>query len=94
MLWVNLIMDTLASLALATELPTPDLLLRKPYGRTSPLISATMAKNILGQESLNTVLSKQPIFIAILSYMQNPVKLAFHIVTFNSFKTCILFSCS
>jgi len=49
MLWVNLIMDTLASLALATELPTPDLLLRKPYGRTSPLISATMAKNILGQ---------------------------------------------
>ena len=49
MLWVNLIMDTLASLALATELPTPELLLRKPYGRTSPLISATMAKNILGQ---------------------------------------------
>lgn len=33
MLWVNLIMDTLASLALATELPTADLLLRKPYGR-------------------------------------------------------------
>ena len=28
MLWVNLIMDTLASLALATELPTPELLLR------------------------------------------------------------------
>lgn len=49
MLWVNLIMDTLASLALATELPTPDLLMRKPYGRTSPLISSTMTKNILGQ---------------------------------------------
>lgn len=49
MLWVNLIMDTLASLALATELPTPDLLLRKPYGRTKPLISLTMMKNILGQ---------------------------------------------
>lgn len=49
MLWVNLIMDTLASLALATELPTPDLLLRKPYGRTKPLISRTMMKNILGQ---------------------------------------------
>ncbi|UYV72742.1 PMCA [Cordylochernes scorpioides] len=48
MLWVNLIMDTLASLALATELPTPDLLLRKPYGRTKPLISRTMMKNILG----------------------------------------------
>ncbi|XP_070143692.1 plasma membrane calcium-transporting ATPase 3-like isoform X4 [Drosophila kikkawai] len=49
MLWVNLIMDTLASLALATEPPTPDLLLRKPYGRTKPLISRTMMKNILGQ---------------------------------------------
>jgi len=49
MLWVNLIMDTFASLALATELPTPDLLLRKPYGRTKPLISRTMMKNILGQ---------------------------------------------
>lgn len=49
MLWVNLIMDTLASLCLATEMPTPDLLLRKPYGRTKPLISRTMAKNIIGQ---------------------------------------------
>ncbi|XP_050517165.1 plasma membrane calcium-transporting ATPase 1-like [Diabrotica virgifera virgifera] len=49
MLWVNLIMDTLASLALATELPSEDLLLRKPYGRTKPLISRTMMKNILGQ---------------------------------------------
>ncbi|CAB4067371.1 ATP2B [Lepeophtheirus salmonis] len=49
MLWVNLIMDTLASLALATEMPTPDLLNRKPYGRTKPLISRVMAKNILGQ---------------------------------------------
>jgi Ca2+ transporting ATPase len=48
MLWVNLIMDTLASLALATELPNEDLLKRKPYGRTSPLISRTMSKNILG----------------------------------------------
>jgi Ca2+ transporting ATPase len=48
MLWVNLIMDTLASLALATELPTEELLLRKPYGRTKALISRTMMKNILG----------------------------------------------
>ncbi|XP_070193153.1 plasma membrane calcium-transporting ATPase 2-like isoform X2 [Littorina saxatilis] len=48
MLWVNLIMDTLASLALATELPSAELLLRKPYGRTKPLISKTMWKNIVG----------------------------------------------
>ena len=48
MLWVNLIMDTLASLALATEPPTEELLERKPYGRTKPLISRTMMKNIIG----------------------------------------------
>ena len=49
MLWVNLIMDTLASLALATELPTPALLERRPYGRKKPIISRVMVKNITGQ---------------------------------------------
>lgn len=49
MLWMNIIMDTLASLALATELPSPDLLRRKPYGRTRSLISKLMLKNILAQ---------------------------------------------
>ena len=48
MLWVNLIMDTLASLALATEPPTEELLNRKPYGRNMALISRTMLKNIIG----------------------------------------------
>ncbi|XP_029103628.1 plasma membrane calcium-transporting ATPase 2 isoform X2 [Scleropages formosus] len=48
MLWVNLIMDTFASLALATEPPTETLLMRKPYGRNKALISSTMTKNILG----------------------------------------------
>ena len=49
MLWVNLVMDTLASLALATEPPTEDLLKRKPYGRTKPIVSLVMLKNIVGQ---------------------------------------------
>ena len=57
MLWVNLIMDTLASLALATEMPTPDLLERKPYGRTTALISPTMAKNILGQAAYQLLIT-------------------------------------
>ncbi|XP_022080452.1 plasma membrane calcium-transporting ATPase 2-like isoform X2 [Acanthaster planci] len=48
MLWVNLIMDSFASLALATELPTPALLCRKPYGRTKALISKIMMKTIVG----------------------------------------------
>ena len=49
MLWVNLVMDTLASLALATDPPNDDLLKREPYGRTKPMISITMWKNIVGQ---------------------------------------------
>jgi Ca2+ transporting ATPase len=57
MLWVNLIMDTLASLALATEMPTPELLLRRPYGRTKALISKRMAINILGQAVYQLVIT-------------------------------------
>lgn len=41
-------MDTFASLALATERPSPELLNRKPYGRHKALISRTMTKNIIG----------------------------------------------
>ena len=47
MLWVNLIMDSLASLALATDQPSEDLLKRKPYGRTGALLSKNMIKNIV-----------------------------------------------
>jgi magnesium-transporting ATPase (P-type) len=46
LLWVNLIMDTLAALALGTETPTPDLLNRKPYGSKDSLISLVMMRNI------------------------------------------------
>lgn len=48
MLWVNLIMDTLASLALATEEPSDDLLKRKPYGRREYMITPIMWRNIIG----------------------------------------------
>jgi len=48
MLWVNLIMDTFASLALATEPPTEELLKRKPYGRNKPLLSRHMWLFIAG----------------------------------------------
>lgn len=48
MLWVNLVMDTLASLALATEPPSTELLKRNPYGREKNIISTTMLKNMVG----------------------------------------------
>jgi len=49
MLWINLIMDALASLALATEPPTEDLLNRPPHGRNQSAISSIMKWNIIGQ---------------------------------------------
>ncbi|KPM33934.1 Calcium-transporting ATPase 2 [Neonectria ditissima] len=49
LLWVNLIMDTLAALALATDPPHDSVLDRKPEPKGSPIISATMWKMILGQ---------------------------------------------
>lgn len=52
MLWVNLIMDTFASLALATEAPTEKLLDRPPYGRTEPVITRKMWRFILGSAVL------------------------------------------
>ncbi|MCJ1314128.1 hypothetical protein MMC25_007808 [Agyrium rufum] len=49
LLWVNLIMDTFAALALATDPPTPKILKRKPDPKSAPLISLTMWKMIIGQ---------------------------------------------
>jgi len=46
LLWINLLMDSLASLALATEVPTDAMLERRPYGRTKPIGSKIMIRNI------------------------------------------------
>ncbi|XP_060180919.1 putative calcium-transporting ATPase 13, plasma membrane-type [Lycium barbarum] len=49
LLWVNLIMDTLGALALATEKPTEELMKKKPVGRTEPLITNVMWRNLIVQ---------------------------------------------
>ena len=49
MLWVNLIMDSLGSLALATEPPYDDLLHRYPTKKSESIINVTMWKHILTQ---------------------------------------------
>mmetsp|Transcript_12255 Transcript_12255/g.42510 ORF Transcript_12255/g.42510 Transcript_12255/m.42510 type:complete len:1092 (+) Transcript_12255:149-3424(+) len=48
LLWVNMIMDSLGALALATEPPSPSLMDRKPFGRTAPLVNKEMVRNIVG----------------------------------------------
>ncbi|RLV93803.1 Calcium-transporting ATPase 2 [Spathaspora sp. JA1] len=57
LLWVNLIMDTLAALALATDKPDDSFLNRRPAGRTAPLISTSMWKMILGQSTMQLVIT-------------------------------------
>lgn len=54
-LWVNLIMDTFAALALATEAPTNELLKRKPIKRNDKIIDATMWRNVFGQTLFQVV---------------------------------------
>ncbi|KAK3197811.1 hypothetical protein Dsin_021226 [Dipteronia sinensis] len=49
LLWVNLIMDTLGALALATEPPTDNQMQRPPVGRREPLITNIMWRNLLIQ---------------------------------------------
>lgn len=57
LLWVNLIMDTLAALALATEKPTQDMLLRPPQSKRSPLITHCMWKMIIGQSIFQVIIN-------------------------------------
>lgn len=47
LLWVNMIMDSFASLALATEDPKDDLLKRQPYPRDQQLLSPNMLRSLI-----------------------------------------------
>ncbi|EWS72210.1 calcium-translocating P-type ATPase, PMCA-type protein (macronuclear) [Tetrahymena thermophila SB210] len=72
MLWVNLIMDTFASLALSTEPPSDSLLKRMPYGRNDSIITPNMWRNIAGQSLyqitiLSLILFKFPEWLDIQS---------------------------
>ena len=56
MLWVNLIMDSLGSLALATEPPYEELLQRKPTKRNESMINGKMWKHIIIQSLCQIIL--------------------------------------
>jgi magnesium-transporting ATPase (P-type) len=48
LLWVNLVMDTLGALALATEPPQENILKRQPYPKTASIVTEVMWRNIFG----------------------------------------------
>jgi len=56
LLWINLIMDTLAVLALCLEPPSDDTMTRKPIGREAPFITKIMWQNIIGMGSYFTIM--------------------------------------
>ena len=56
MLWINLIMDSLGSLALATEPPYEELLNRKPTNRKEFIINGRMWKHIILQALVEIII--------------------------------------
>ena len=62
MLWVNLIMDSFVSLALATEDPTDALLDRKPYSRDASILTPMMLLNIFSQSIFQIIVLTVIIF--------------------------------
>ncbi|XP_054824199.1 calcium-transporting ATPase 2, plasma membrane-type-like [Prosopis cineraria] len=94
LLWVNMIMDTLGALALATEPPNDELMKRSPVGRTGNFISSIMWRNILGQSLYQ---------IMIIWFLQTSGKLYFNLngpdadlilntLIFNAFVFCQVFN--
>jgi len=55
LLWVNLIMDALASLALASEPPVDALLKRQPVNRSQHMITKRMLANMIGQSTYQII---------------------------------------
>ncbi|PCH42057.1 Ca-transporting ATPase [Wolfiporia cocos MD-104 SS10] len=56
LLWINIIMDTFAALALATDPASPALLDRKPDKKTAPLFTVDMYKQIIGQSTYQVII--------------------------------------
>ncbi|KAL8548160.1 hypothetical protein ACS0TY_007470 [Phlomoides rotata] len=90
LLWVNLIMDTLGALALATERPTEELMHNRPVGRVEPLITNVMWRNILPQALYQ---------ITVLLILQFRGKSIFNVeegvkktLVFNTFVLCQVFN--
>ncbi|KAJ1509181.1 hypothetical protein HMI54_014971 [Coelomomyces lativittatus] len=71
LLWVNMIMDSLAALAYATEPPNEDVLLsRHPEPKSSVLIPFTMWKMLLGQGFFQVILLLSLHYAVPLSFYQ------------------------
>nr|GMD67536.1 putative calcium-transporting ATPase 11, plasma membrane-type isoform X1 [Ipomoea batatas] len=94
LLWVNMIMDTLGALALATEPPTDELLKQPPIGRNVNFITRIMWRNIIGQSIY------QMIILCVLQFrgkdllnLDGPLAtITLNTMIFNTFVFCQVFN--
>jgi magnesium-transporting ATPase (P-type) len=77
LLWINLIMDSFASLALATEAPTLELLNRPPYSRDEYIVSRKMVKNLLCMGIYEIIIVYVIVFAGEYFYPEPNVKLRY-----------------
>eukprot|EP00258_Populus_trichocarpa_P045068 XP_024461087.1 calcium-transporting ATPase 2, plasma membrane-type isoform X1 [Populus trichocarpa] len=94
LLWVNMIMDTLGALALATEPPNEELMKRSPVGRKGNFISSVMWRNILGQSlyQFMVIWHLQAKGKALFSLDGPDSDLVLNTLIFNSFVFCQIFN--
>ncbi|KAL2622967.1 hypothetical protein R1flu_003172 [Riccia fluitans] len=96
LLWVNLIMDTLGALALATEPPTDDLMKKPSTGRKAKFITNIMWRNIIGQVIYQlivlSVLQYGGTKLLHLSGNEEEIQLQLNTLIFNSFVFCQVFN--
>ena len=89
LLWVNLIMDTFAALALATDAPTEKILDRKPTPKRAALITTNMWKMIIGQAIYQLVVTFVLYFAgsSILGYSKSDsvLQTELNTIVFNTF---------
>jgi P-type Ca2+ transporter type 2C len=87
LMWVNLIQDTLAALALATDPPHRTILDRKPDAKMAPLITSTMWKLITTQSIYQIVITLVLYFAGdrIFSYTTASEKAQLQTAVFNTY---------
>jgi len=88
LLWVNLIMDTMGALALATETPSNELLNRKPYGRNDNLITPMMWCFIVGQSIFQVIALFLLMFFGDIYFGVEKYSLVHTTIIFNTFVFC------
>ncbi|RCV36980.1 hypothetical protein SETIT_8G025400v2 [Setaria italica] len=94
LLWVNMIMDTLGALALATEPPNDDMMKRPPVRRGESFITKVMWRNIIGQSLYQLVVLGALMFGGeqLLNIKGSDSKSVINTLIFNSFVFCQVFN--